>query len=129
LTDITTTNNEAGYGGGTSINLSAGLLVTLERVTYRDNVGIFAGATDVYDASAVMTDCVLENNVGDAAWAAVLVDTDGHLESVQSEWGSGATENTPFDVILSLGLGALNPTYNYGTAASFVCDQVAGACI
>jgi hypothetical protein len=60
-------------------------------------------------------------------FAALLVDNPGgHLEVNNSELGSGATDNAPFDVIVNA--GAL-PTYNYGSNATFVCDIITQNCI
>jgi hypothetical protein len=133
LSDILTMNNTSDYGGGTSLNSGGKSPITLERVEYHNNVGLNAGATDVYDATVTMTDCVFIGNAGDAAHAAVLVDVAGalgqagHLEVITSDFSTGVDDNTPFDVMVNF--GAAPPVYSYGDGVSFVCDQTLGTCI
>jgi hypothetical protein len=132
LTDILTTNNVSDYGAGTSLNSSAGGVVTLERVEYRGNVGVHAGATDIYDATVTMTDCIIEENeggvIGGIQYGALLVDQPfAELTVTTSDLGINAEDNVPFDVLVN-GLMA-DPTYNYGDGASFFCDVLAETCI
>jgi len=133
LTDTLTMNNSSDYGGGTSLNSAGKEAIVLERVEYRNNTGLNAGATDVYDANVTMLDCIFIGNDGDAAHAAVLVDVagaqghPGHLEVTTSDFSTGADDNTPFDIMVNAAGGA--KTYMYGDGVSFVCDQKLGTCI
>ncbi len=130
ILDTVTMNNISDYGAGTSLNSAGGDLVTLERVEYRANVGVHAGATDIFDADVEMTDCIIEENVGDFVMAvqygAVLVDFNGTLSVVTSDLGVGANDNVPFDVRVNAGMF---PTYNYGNGVSFFCDIATADCI
>jgi predicted outer membrane repeat protein len=130
LMDILTMNNTSDYGGGTSLNSAGGGLVTLERVEYRANVGLLAGATDIYDADVEMTDCIIEENVGGifggVQYGALLVDFNGTLAVIDSNLGVAPNDNAPFDVLVNA--GGL-PTYSYGDGVSFFCDIAVPSCI
>ena len=131
LLDILTMNNVSDYGAGTSLNSAGGGVVTLERVEYRANQGVHAGATDIYDATVTMLDCIIEWNVGGITggvqYGARLVDQPfAELTVTTSDLGVGVDDNAPFDVLVNSGM--LN-TYSYGNGVSFFCDLAAGTCI
>ncbi len=126
LSDTVTTNNISNYGGGTSINTTAGGLITLERVEFRWNTGGFAGATDVYDANASLVDCVVEENIGGVGFGAIMVDLDGTLDVTSSDFGEGATDNSPFDVYVN---NVPKRSYDFGADATFSCEYDTGMCL
>jgi len=130
ILDTVTMNNTSDYGAGTSLNLAGGDTVTLENVEYRGNVGVHAGATDIFDADVEMTDCIIEENVGDVylgvQYGALLVDVGGTLQVTKSDLGVGAEDNVPFDVLVNSGMF---PTYSYGDGVTFFCDIATADCI
>lgn len=130
LLDTVTTNNISDYGAGTSFNSAGGGVVTVERVEYRGNIGVHAGATDIYDAIVTMTDCIIEENVGDVfmgtQYGALLVDFNGELDVTTSDLGVGAADNVPFDVLVNV--MPFN-TYSYGNGVTFTCDVATADCV
>lgn len=130
ILDTVTMNNTSDYGGGTSFNSGGGGTVTLERVEYRGNTGVHAGATDVFDVSVEMTDCIIKENagglVGGVQYGALLVDLNGALDVTTSDLGVDAEDNSPFDVLVSSGLF---PTYSYDDGVTFSCSNAAGECL
>jgi predicted outer membrane repeat protein len=129
LHDSLTQNNVAllngsGYGGGTSINLTNGKAVTLERVEYRGNSGVQAAATDVYEANAVFIDCTIEENAADSKYGAIYVDALSTMSVQNSDMGVAPLDNSPADVYI----GSSGRTYNYGDDATFDCDYNSGLC-
>jgi predicted outer membrane repeat protein len=127
ILDTITMNNTSDYGAGTSVNSGGGDVISMERVEYRGNKGVHAGATDIYDASLEMVDCIIEENVGDlfmgVQYGALLVDLNGDLTVTTSDLGVDAADNSPFDVLVNAGM---LPTYDYGDGVSFFCDTVGG---
>ncbi len=66
------------------------------------------------DTTLTLDGCTVTSNTGGAA----LIDDDSGatLHSIDSDWGTGATDNTPWDT------GVLNgPTYAWGANATFTC--------
>jgi predicted outer membrane repeat protein len=120
----TSTSPGTGYGAGTSLNLSSGKMITLERVEFRGNVGWYAGATDVYDAEVTFVDCILEENEANNAYGALLIDSNGTLTVENTDLGLDALDNSPVDVYVN----SSGNTYNYGNDASFTCSYDLGSC-
>jgi hypothetical protein len=87
--------------------------------------GIFVSA---YGSNATPTfeDCVVDENVaateGGGLW------TDAPIESVDTDWGSGATDNAPDDLVYVYSDAGDSVTYDFEGVESFVCDAEAQAC-
>jgi len=133
LRDSVSPNNTATYGGGVAAYATFGGTTTLERVEMRANVGVFVGGMDMALADVVLTDCVVEENIASAdpevydrpRAGAMQVDVDSVLEVISSDFGTDATDNVPWDIVVPV---EGNPTFDFGSDTTFTCSYAAGDC-
>lgn len=128
------------YSVGGAI-VAGGSVLTLERVEVRDNVANYGGGLAV-DSGAqepplhteitLIDSSVLSNRArhldslegGGGAW----LSGDFRLTSVNTDWGTGATENLDDDIAIG-DLGSPKNYYtDFGAAEDFVCTSETGTC-
>ncbi|MDP2311696.1 MAG: putative metal-binding motif-containing protein [Pseudomonadota bacterium] len=91
----------------------------------------FGSSGGLYIAASVVIDCSggggvygnTGNDYGGVGGARLA--GDASLQSIDCDWGSGATDNTAFDI--SAG-STMASAYNYGSNASFTCTRDSGTC-
>ena len=125
-TDSLSLNNTSNYGGGTSFNNTTVGQMVIERVDLIDNVGDFAGAADVFLASALMVDCIVTGNLGVTAGGFYLDDT-ALLEFVTTDFGLGPEANLPNDVFFDTMAGTTS-VVGLGAQVTAICDPVTRTC-
>lgn len=147
LVQTTISGNTGGIGGGLAMNgdglasslsmtgctiasnvadeAGAGLVlfqvpdVQIDTTDITDNVSLDGGAMTVGGSTIVLTSStVLRNTASGLGGGLLLYPGIGELTSVDSDWGTGADDNTPQDVSIP-GIGNWA---GYGMGASFVCD-------
>jgi hypothetical protein len=119
---LITDNTAAEAGGGLAFVDARG---TVSGAEIRGNQAPVGGGLAV-DASQATVEgiSVLENvadGYGGGAWM-----QDSVLESIDSDWGEGKTDNSPDDVVMELGPSTV--TWDAGAGASFVCSALTRTC-
>ncbi len=131
VTDSDISNNTAGGGGyWMAGGIYSGGSLTITNTSLDDNsagAGGYWMAGAIYsEGSLVLTDSeLLRNTVSSSSSAGGVYLEVGTAESVNTDWGGGADENTPADVEI---YGGSSYT-NFGAAASFVCTASTGVCL
>ena len=127
--------------GGGIVDESPGL--TLNDVVLRSNTADYGGGMVVANAygsdypHVTLTNCSILANIahapsGTPGGGGVDLESDQYLlQSINTDWGDGADDNTPDDIDAPIvESGALEETaYNYGAAASFTCSSETGTCV
>jgi hypothetical protein len=125
LTDLEITDNLADrtYSSGGGV-YAANATVVMTGVTLAGNYAQDEGGGLSVDGSeATLDSCTITANEAVLYGGGAHVFT-GSLESIDSDWGSGAVDNVPDDVSVT---GSV--TYDdYETGESFVCDDSSGVC-
>jgi hypothetical protein len=111
------------YSAGGSINAGDDeVLITGN--TFTGNYGTDEGGAVAMDESTVILDgCVLSQNES-RAYAGVPMVFGGGLESIDSDWGGGTSDNTPDDVNVACGAAY----DDFGSGEAFVCDASVETC-
>ena len=129
LRDVTVESNEAvEFGGGVAMYNHARLedsdVVANTSVYW--GAGLFVYGSDV-DALATVDGCSITDNVGKFGGGGAYAERD--LESIDTDWGTGATDNSPDDLIFLLhDESDYLIYYDFGTSADFVCDHAFDDC-
>ena len=76
------------------------------------------------DSTTTMTECVVTGNT--ATVAAAVADYNRTLHSVDSDWGVGAADNDPADLLVAAPSASSYETMNFGDGATFTCEM--GVC-
>lgn len=152
VSDMTLRTNSSGsYAGGACLVSSK----TVDRLVVEDNsANIFGGglilanmpSTQVSDlevrsntaesgaaiymegGSATFDSSIIESNTDSSSdGGVVLLSGETILESVNSDWGVGATDNSPADINFYNSDGST--AYTFGLGESFICDGEEETCI
>ncbi len=125
LTDATLTGNVSGLTGG-GIDANGDLVLT--RVVLDGNEGgIDGGAIALNGANLDLVDCTVTGNFATffAAVGGGVLLTDATMTATGTEWGTGATDNSPADI----GLGFTNTSFSYAGVVDITCSDDAGTCM
>ena len=99
MTSVSINDNEADdYGGGIWVGYTS---VTLDNGAVTSNRSSKGGGAYFYETAGI-----------------------GGLESISSDWGTGAFDNSSYDVIIST-----NRYDEYGSSATFTCSQATDECL
>ena len=126
LFDVTVDGNVASQSGGGLFAVGAlelsGSALTNNLATDLGG-GLFIFGTE----QVVLEQCTVEaNDAGNLGGGAYVFS--GVLDSESSDWGSGASENTPSDVTVLDAAGIETSYSDYGAAESFTCSASVGTC-
>jgi hypothetical protein len=126
--DLVVEGNHATNAGG-GVWLAEGSTLWDSAVSGNDSDDVGGGLYVTYDTdeTARVTNCVVNGNVAATAGGGAMVE--GNFESDDTDWGGGATDNVPDD-LLFLYDDAEDPiTYSdFAGAEDFVCDLEAPSC-
>ncbi len=114
-------DNTADYGGG----VAGRGTVRFEQTEVRQNQAFRGGGAYLwYDADAVFEGVTIESNVAQHRGGAVFL-RETQLQSIDSSWGEGNSDNAPDDVAIREGADYSD----FGAGESFVCSYGSGACL
>jgi hypothetical protein len=130
LAEVRFESNEAEVGGGGALDLACSLDGTAVELV-DNSAGLDGGALYLSGSGGhvvTLSESVVEGNStsGLGRGGGAQLD-DGQLVSVNTDWGTGATDNDPVDVRLGETLESERPEYDYGANASFHCYVVGGS--
>ena len=145
------TGNEASYGGGMSAWIiddgdtieiedavfddndadasGGGIYIigdaTLTGMSFTSNTADYGGALFLDETTTYIINSVVEDNIVNYWGGGAYVYDDVAFFSVNTDWGSGSTDNDPDDVYLD---GASTSYASYGSAETFTCSDTIGSC-
>jgi hypothetical protein len=118
MTGCTVSDNVADESGGAMVLFEIPV-VQIDSTSIIDNVSLDGGGLTVGGSSVTLSgSTVLRNEATSLGGALLLYAGTGEVVSVDSDWGTGADDNTPQDVVVP-GVGMWT---GYGVGASFQCD-------
>lgn len=118
VTDCTISGNFADESGGAMVLFEVPT-VQIEGTTIVDNDSLDGGGLTLGGSVVTLTASTVQRNTASNQGGGLLLYPGvGELASVDSDWGTGADDNTPQDVAV-VGVGTWS---GYGAGATFVCD-------
>ncbi len=99
--------------------------LTITSSEFYSNSTFWGGALFLDASITYLSTSVVEDNIVNYNGGGVYVYDDSQLWSVNSDWGTGSTDNDPDDVYV---LGGSNAYTGYGTGETFSCSDVLGTC-
>jgi predicted outer membrane repeat protein len=118
-TRLTDTADADSLGGGAYLRDAR---VVMSDVIFTGNSARTGGAVYAEGADLKLTNCAIQSNTSDTA-AAYL--SNSALQSVHSDWGAGAQDNSPHDIAIAAVDDGAEVIADYETDASFTCSAQA----
>ena len=85
------------------------------------------GSAIYMEVTVTLDSCTIESNADSSSDGGVVLITESStLTSDNSNWGTGATDNSPADI--NFYDSDASTAYSYGTSASFTCDGEDESC-
>ncbi len=122
IADLWCEANRAGTSGGCGYVYGD---LAIASSTIRDNGGYWGGGLFLQNSSTYLVNSVMEENIVNYNGGGVYLIDDSALWSVNSDWGTGSTDNDPDDIYVDGGSNAYN---GYGSSETFACSDTLGTC-
>jgi hypothetical protein len=126
--DLVVEGNHAFRAGG-GVWLDYGAALRDSQVSGNDSADVGGGLYVTYytDVAASAAGCVVDGNVATNGGGGAMLE--GNFESESTDWGTGATDNTPDDVLFLYADGEDPIPYSdFAGAEDFVCDLEEATC-
>ncbi len=122
LEDIICTDNAADTSGGCGYIYGDANITSVELT---DNIAEYGGGLLIDSGTAYLMSSIIEENISGNQGGGAYLANYATLEVVNSDWGTGSTDNDPDDVYIDSSRSAYS---SYTSAETFTCSDALGFC-